>query len=118
MQAEPAEEDGGDGDSQVDELVIEEQALAGIAGLEADDEQSERSRHQGRERRILDERGKPIAHASDLLDLRLAEQPGRPEDQHQDEDGEHRDVLVLAREVAGPEDLDQTDQQTTQHGAR
>src|SRR5260221_138130 len=44
--------------------------------------------------------------ASDLLDLRLAEQSGRPEDQHQDENREDRDVLVLAREIAGPEDLD------------
>src|SRR3979490_3567724 len=54
---------------------------------------------------------------SDLLDLGLAEQSGRPEDQHQDGDAEYRDVLVLAREIAGPEALSQADQQPDQHGA-
>src|SRR5690348_13675825 len=56
--------------------------------------------------------------SSDLLDLRFAQETGRPEDQHQHQNGEDRDVLVLAREVAGPEHLDQADQQSAQHGAR
>src|SRR5918995_3896232 len=43
------------------------------------------------------------ATASDLLDLGLAEQAGGQEDQHQDQDRERRDVLVLDREITGPE---------------
>ena len=39
------------------------------------------------------------------------------EHEHLSNAGEHRDVLVLAREIAGPEDLDQADQQPAQHGA-
>src|SRR3982751_4041361 len=54
---------------------------------------------------------------SDLLDLRFAEEAGRSEDQDQHEDGERRDVLVLAREIRRPENLDQPDQQAAEHGS-
>src|SRR5262249_9884055 len=62
--------------------------------------------------------GRRESTISDLFDLRFAEQPGRPEDQDEHEDGEGRDVLVFAGEVAGQEDLDKADQQAAQHGAR
>ena len=41
-QAEPAEEDRDDGNAEIDELVVEGQALADVVGAEADDEDAER----------------------------------------------------------------------------
>src|SRR5271165_5574284 len=43
--------------------------------------------------------------ASDLFQLGAAEETGRAKDQHQNEDGKDRDVLVIDREIAGPEGL-------------
>src|SRR5437867_1058779 len=55
---------------------------------------------------------------SDLLHLGATEQSGWPENQHQDQDRECRDVLVFDAEISGPERLYQTDQDTSQHGSR
>src|ERR1700685_4569965 len=58
-----------------------------------------------------------VTWESDFFDFRPAEQAGRKEDQHHDQDGERRDILVLDREIRRPECLDQPDQKSAQHGA-
>src|SRR5215218_2492214 len=55
---------------------------------------------------------------SDFFDFGPAEQAGRKEDQHHDQDRERRNILVLDREISRPQGFDQTDQKSTQHGAR
>src|SRR5215218_10228482 len=54
---------------------------------------------------------------SDFFDFGQAEQAGRKEDQHYDQDRERRDVLVLDREIGRPERLDQSDCKPAQHRA-
>src|SRR5690349_12675796 len=63
------------------------------------------------------ESGADVDTRSDFFDFGPAEQAGRKEDQHHDEDRERSDVLVLDREIGRPECLDQADQETAQHGA-
>src|ERR1044072_127417 len=58
------------------------------------------------------------ATALDFFDFRPAEQPGRKEDQHDDQNRKRRDVLVFDGEIRGPESLDQPDQQSAEHRAR
>src|SRR6516165_9575111 len=53
-----------------------------------------------------------------LLDFRPAENPGRQEDEYDDEDGESRDVLVLDREIGRPHGFDQADADAAEHGGR
>src|SRR5579871_2826882 len=53
----------------------------------------------------------------DFFDFRSAEQAGRKEDENDDQDGERGNVLVLDREIGGPERLDQADRQSAEHGA-
>src|SRR5207302_3799375 len=54
----------------------------------------------------------------DLLDLGFAEKALRQEDQHCGEHRKRGDVLIFNREVGRPEDLDEADHETTEHGAR
>src|ERR1700761_8976560 len=56
-----------------------------------------------------------VTPESDFFDFRPAEQAGRKEDQHHDQDREGGDVLVLDREISRPERLDQADQEPAQH---
>src|ERR1700704_2653260 len=52
---------------------------------------------------------------SDFFDFGPAEQAGRKEDQHDDQDRERGDVLVFDREVGRPQRLDQPDQESAEH---
>src|SRR6478735_1786011 len=61
--------------------------------------------------------GALIVLSLDLLDFRPPEDAGRHEDQHDGENREGRDVLVLDREVSRPEDLDQADDEPAEHRA-
>src|ERR1700694_4963177 len=54
---------------------------------------------------------------SDFLDFRTAQDAGRQEDQHDDENRERGNVLVLDREISGPESLDEPDEDPPPHGA-
>src|SRR5262245_11246865 len=58
------------------------------------------------------------AIGSDLLDLGPPEETFGPENEHDRQDGEGGHVLVFRADVAGPEHLDEPDQQSAQHGAR
>src|ERR1700755_2389548 len=58
----------------------------------------------------------PVA-MSDLLDVRPAEQALRQEDQGDGKHRKRRDVLVVDREIGGPERLDQPDEQAADHRA-
>src|SRR4029077_15008386 len=51
----------------------------------------------------------------DFFDFGAAEQAGRKEDQHHDQDRERGDVLVFDGEIGRPEGFDQTDQETAEH---
>ncbi len=54
---------------------------------------------------------------SDFFDFGPAEQAGRKEDQHDDQDRERGDVLVFDREVGRPQRLDQSDGEAAEHCA-
>src|SRR5579883_1927465 len=56
--------------------------------------------------------------ASYLLDIGPAQQSGRAEDQHEDEDREGGHVLVFHGEIAGPHRFDQADEEAAQHRPR
>src|ERR1041384_7630067 len=58
-----------------------------------------------------------VTRESDFFDFRPAEQAGRKEDQHDDQDRESGDILVLDRAIGRPERLDQADQKPAQHSA-
>src|SRR5438270_13135684 len=57
------------------------------------------------------------ATASNFFDFRPAQQPGRKEDQDDDQDRKRRDVLVFDGKIRRPEGLDQPDQKSAQHRA-
>src|SRR4051794_35227172 len=58
-----------------------------------------------------------VIAASNPLHLASAEDAGRHEDEHDGEDREGGDVLVLDREIGRPERLDQADDQAAEHRA-
>src|SRR6185437_5716212 len=64
------------------------------------------------------EAGAATSGPSDFFDFGPAEQAGRHEDQHDNEDREGGDVLVLDRKIGRPEGLDQSDREAAEHGAR
>src|SRR5437868_6575164 len=71
------------------------------------------------ERRALAGWGMTVATSppSNFFDFRPAQQSGRKEDQHDDQDRERRDVLVLDREIRRPQGFDQADQEAAEHRA-
>src|ERR1700760_2171302 len=58
-----------------------------------------------------------VTRDSDFFDFGPAEQAGRKEDQHDDQNRERGDVLVLDRKIGRPDRLDQADQKPAQHRA-
>ncbi len=90
---------------EVDEVIVEAEpgARADIDGAEANDEDAESGCDEGGKARVLQHLGQTRTPCVQTFSISgLPEQSGRPEDQHQDEDRERRNVLVLAREIARP----------------
>src|SRR3981081_314313 len=54
---------------------------------------------------------------SNFFDFRPAPHAGRTADQHDNQERECRDVLVLDREICRPQGLDQADQKAAEHRA-
>src|SRR5262245_18949550 len=52
----------------------------------------------------------------DLLHAHPTEDPGGLEEEHPDEEGEDVDVAEVGREVGGPEELHEADEEPAQHG--
>src|SRR5215210_3704565 len=63
-------------------------------------------------------RGGSIAALLNLFDFGPAEDARGHEDQHDSEDREGGYVLVLDREISGPQRLDETDDEPAEHRAR
>ncbi len=107
-QEQAAEEHRRGADQHPVQAKVEPEPAFGGHGLHPDQRQKQDEGDEGGESAFL-ERGRPVdpagapavsvrtrpAMGSYLLDLGPAEQAGRPEDQHQDQDRERRDVLVL-----------------------
>src|SRR5690606_9996299 len=62
--------------------------------------------------------GAATSGPSDFFDFGTAKQAGRHEDQHDDQDRESCDILILDRKVSRPERLDQSDREASEHRAR